>query len=117
MHAYAVSIHKSQGSEFPAVVVPLLLSHYMMLQRNLLYTAVTRAKRLVVPVSAERAITIAVRNDKAKERYSGLAERLRRSAYCMDVRETEDAARFPCPASAWLTEVSHAHRHVITRTR
>jgi exodeoxyribonuclease V alpha subunit len=76
VHAYAVSIHKSQGSEFPAVVVPLLASHYMMLQRNLLYTAVTRAKRLVVLVGTERAIAIAVRNDKAKERYSGLAERL-----------------------------------------
>ncbi|MCX6027973.1 MAG: AAA family ATPase [Chloroflexi bacterium] len=80
VHAYAVSIHKSQGSEFPAVVVPLLASHYMMLQRNLLYTAVTRARRLVVLVGTERAIAIAVRNDKAKERYSGLAERLGRGA-------------------------------------
>jgi exodeoxyribonuclease V alpha subunit len=76
IHAYAVSVHKSQGSEFPAVVVPLLTTHYLMLQRNLLYTAVTRAKRLVVLVGTERAIAIAVRNDKAKERYSGLAERL-----------------------------------------
>jgi exodeoxyribonuclease V alpha subunit len=74
--AYAVSVHKAQGSEFPAVVVPLLTSHYMMLQRNLLYTAVTRARKLVVLVGTERAIAIAVRNDKAKERYSGLAERL-----------------------------------------
>ena len=80
VHAYAVSIHKAQGSEFPAVVVPLLASHYMMLQRNLLYTAVTRARRLVVLVGAERAIAIAVRNDKARERYSGLAERLGRGA-------------------------------------
>jgi len=77
VHAYAVSVHKAQGSEFPAVVIPLLTTHYMMLQRNLLYTAVTRAQRLVVLVGAPRAINIAVRNDRAHERYSGLTERLR----------------------------------------
>ncbi len=77
IHAYAVSVHKAQGSEFPAVVIPLLTAHYMMLQRNLLYTAVTRAQRLVVLVGAPRAINIAVRNNRAHERYSGLAERLR----------------------------------------
>ncbi|HEX9117763.1 MAG TPA: AAA family ATPase [Anaerolineae bacterium] len=76
VHAYAVSIHKSQGSEFPAVVIPLLTTHYMMLQRNLLYTGVTRAQRLVVLVGSPRAIGIAVRNNRAQERYSGLAERL-----------------------------------------
>ena len=78
VHAYAISVHKSQGSEFPAVVVPLLPTHYMMLQRNLLYTAVTRAQRLVVLVGSPRAISIAVHNNRAKERYSGLAERLQR---------------------------------------
>ena len=76
VHAYAISIHKSQGSEFPAVVIPLLTTHYMMLQRNLLYTAVTRAQKLVVLVGSPRAIGIAVKADRAKERYSGLAERL-----------------------------------------
>ena len=76
VHAYAISIHKAQGSEFPAVVIPLLTSHYMMLQRNLLYTAVTRAQRLVVLVGSPRAISIAVRTDRADERFSGLAERL-----------------------------------------
>jgi exodeoxyribonuclease V alpha subunit len=76
-HAYAVSIHKAQGSEFPAVVIPLLTSHYMMLQRNLLYTGVTRAQRLVVLVGSPRAIGMAVRSDRAHERYSGLARRLR----------------------------------------
>jgi len=76
VHAYAASIHKAQGSEFPAVVIPLLTTHYMMLQRNLLYTAVTRAQRLVVLVGSPRAIAIAVRNDAARERYSGLAGRL-----------------------------------------
>ena len=59
VHAYAISVHKSQGSEFPAVVIPLLTSHYMLLQRNLLYTAVTRAKRLVVLVGQLRAIGMA----------------------------------------------------------
>jgi exodeoxyribonuclease V alpha subunit len=77
VHAYAVSVHKAQGSEFPAVVIPLLTTHYMMLQRNLLYTAVTRAQKLVVLVGSSRAISIAVGNNRAKERYSGLAERLR----------------------------------------
>jgi exodeoxyribonuclease V alpha subunit len=77
VHAYAVSVHKAQGSEFPAVVIPLLTTHYMMLQRNLLYTAVTRAQKLVVLVGSPRAIGIAVGNNRAKERYSGLAERLR----------------------------------------
>lgn len=76
VHAYAISIHKAQGSEFPAIVVPLLTTHYMMLQRNLLYTAVTRAQKLVVLVGSPRAIGIAVKADRAKERFSGLAERL-----------------------------------------
>ena len=76
VHAYAVSIHKAQGSEFPAVVIPLLTTHYVMLQRNLLYTAVTRAQRLVVLVGTPRAIGIAVTSNRVQERYSGLAERL-----------------------------------------
>jgi len=76
VHAYAVSIHKSQGSEFPAVVAPVLTTHYMMLQRNLLYTAVTRARRLVVLVGQPRAISLAVRNGKVAARYTGLAPRL-----------------------------------------
>ncbi len=79
VHAYAVSVHKSQGSEFPAVVIPVLTSHYILLQRNLLYTAVTRAKRLVVLVGQPRAIGIAVGNDEVAQRYSGLTERLRRA--------------------------------------
>lgn len=76
-HAYAVSVHKAQGSEFPVVVIPVLTTHYMMLQRNLLYTAVTRARRLVVLVGQPKAIGIAVRNNRVAERYTGLAERLR----------------------------------------
>ncbi len=75
-HAYAVSVHKAQGSEYPAVVLPLLTQHYMMLQRNLLYTAVTRARRLVVVVGMPRAIAIAVNNNRIAERYTGLAARL-----------------------------------------
>jgi exodeoxyribonuclease V alpha subunit len=77
MHAYAISVHKAQGSEYPAVVLPLLTQHYMMLQRNLLYTAVTRARRLVVLVGMPRAIAIAVNNNKIADRYTGLAARLR----------------------------------------
>ena len=76
VHAYAVSVHKSQGSEFGAVVIPMLTTHYMMLQRNLLYTAVTRARQLAVLVGQPKAISIAVRNGKVAERYTGLTERL-----------------------------------------
>jgi exodeoxyribonuclease V alpha subunit len=77
IHAYAVSIHKSQGSEYPAVVIPIATQHYMMLQRSLLYTAVTRGKRLVVLVGSKRAVGLAVRNATARQRYTWLAERLR----------------------------------------
>lgn len=76
-HAFAISVHKSQGSEYPAVVIPMLTAHYIMLQRNLLYTAVTRAERLVVLVGMRQAIRIAVRNNKIAKRYSGLAARLK----------------------------------------
>jgi exodeoxyribonuclease V alpha subunit len=75
-HAFAVSIHKSQGSEFRAVVVPLLTQHYMMLQRNLLYTGITRARQLCVLVGTRKAINIAVRNARVAARWSGLAARL-----------------------------------------
>jgi exodeoxyribonuclease V alpha subunit len=75
-HAYAMSVHKSQGSEYRAVIIPLLTQHYMMLQRNLLYTAITRARSLVVLVGTKRAIAIAVKNDKVAQRNSGLVKRL-----------------------------------------
>jgi len=76
-HAYAVSIHRSQGSEYPCVVVPLVMGAWLMLQRNLLYTAVTRAKRIVVLVGSRRALARAVRTQGAGRRYTGLTERLR----------------------------------------
>ncbi len=76
VHAFAVSIHKAQGSEFPAVIVPMLTQHYMMLQRNLLYTAITRARQLVVLVGDRRAIAIAVHNNQIVRRNTGLAARL-----------------------------------------
>ncbi|MGW6392124.1 SF1B family DNA helicase RecD2 [Streptomyces sp. NPDC055103] len=76
-HAYAVTIHRSQGSEYPAVVIPVTMSAWMMLQRNLLYTAVTRAKKLVVLVGSRRAIAQAVRTVSAGRRFTGLAHRLR----------------------------------------
>jgi exodeoxyribonuclease V alpha subunit len=74
--AYAVSVHKSQGSEFPAVVIPLVTQHYMMLQRNLLYTAMTRARSLCVLVGSRKAIAIAVHNDRVTRRYTALGWRL-----------------------------------------
>ena len=75
--AYAATIHKSQGSEYPAVVIPVLTQHYAMLQRNLLYTGVTRGKRLVVLVGQKKAVAIAVRNVSGRRRWSKLAEWLR----------------------------------------
>lgn len=75
--AYAITIHKSQGSEFPAVVIPLASQHYMMLQRNLLYTAITRGKRLVIIVGDKRSLEMAVRNKESGRRWTGLRERLR----------------------------------------
>ncbi|MGW4799873.1 ATP-dependent RecD-like DNA helicase [Nonomuraea sp. MG754425] len=77
-HAYAVSIHRSQGSEYPAVVIPLATSAWMMLQRNLLYTAITRAKKLVVIVGSRRALAQAVRTRGAGRRHTGLTHRLTR---------------------------------------
>ena len=74
--AYAITIHKSQGSEFPAVVLPLALQHYLLLQRNLLYTGVTRGRRLVVLVGQRKAVAIAVRNQPTQRRHSGLLPRL-----------------------------------------
>jgi len=76
VQAYAISVHKSQGSEFPVVVVPVLTAHYLMLQRNLLYTAITRARQLCVLVGSRRAIGIAVNNNRVAQRYSALAWRL-----------------------------------------
>jgi len=75
--AYAVSVHKSQGSEYRAVVLPLTTQHYLMLQRNLLYTAITRARELVVMVGTKKALGIAVRNGRTAERHTALAARLR----------------------------------------
>jgi exodeoxyribonuclease V alpha subunit len=75
--AYAVTIHKSQGSEFPAVGIPLATQHYMLLQRNLIYTGITRGKKLVVLIGQKKALGIAVRNDRPQRRHSGLLASLR----------------------------------------
>jgi exodeoxyribonuclease V alpha subunit len=75
--AYAISVHKSQGSEYPAVIVPMSTQHYLLLQRNLLYTAITRAKKLVVLIGTKKALAIAIRNNKPQLRCTYLAQRLR----------------------------------------
>jgi exodeoxyribonuclease V alpha subunit len=77
--AYAISVHKSQGSEYPAVVIPILGQHYILLQRNLIYTAVTRGKSLVVMVGSKKALAMGIKNDRIMERYTRLAERLKRT--------------------------------------
>jgi exodeoxyribonuclease V alpha subunit len=75
--AYAISVHKSQGSEYPAVIVPLVTQHYIMLQRNLLYTAMTRGKKLVILIGTKKALHIALNNDKPQRRLSNLTARLK----------------------------------------
>jgi exodeoxyribonuclease V alpha subunit len=75
--AYAISVHKAQGSEYPAIIMPVVTQHYMLLQRNLLYTAVTRARKLVVLIGTRKALAIAVKNDKVQKRYTRLADRIR----------------------------------------
>ena len=77
IHAFAISVHKSQGSEYPCVVIPVVVQHYMMLQRNLLYTAVTRAKKLAILVGTRRAIQIAVRTNPTANRHTALDWRLK----------------------------------------
>jgi exodeoxyribonuclease V alpha subunit len=74
--SYAMTIHKSQGSEYPAVIIPLMTQHYTMLQKNLVYTAITRGKSLVILVGQKKALAIAVKNNKAARRWSMLESRL-----------------------------------------
>jgi exodeoxyribonuclease V alpha subunit len=74
--AYAVSVHKSQGSEYPVVILPVVTQHYMLLQRNLIYTGITRAKKLVILIGTKKALGIAIRNNKPQRRYTLLSERL-----------------------------------------
>ncbi len=81
--AYAISIHKSQGSEYPAVILPLMTQHYMLLQRNVLYTAITRAINLVIIVGTQKALHIALSNDNPQKRLSGLSFRISQNVKCL----------------------------------
>jgi exodeoxyribonuclease V alpha subunit len=74
--AYAISVHKSQGSEYPVVVMPVLVQHYMLLQRNLIYTGVTRGRNLVILVGTKKALAMGIRNDKTRRRHTRLRHRL-----------------------------------------
>ena len=78
--AYAITIHKSQGSEFPVVVIPLAMQQYLLLQRNLIYTGITRGKKLVVLIGQTKALALAVKNNRTARRHSGLLARLQRFA-------------------------------------
>jgi exodeoxyribonuclease V alpha subunit len=82
VHAYAISIHKSQGSEFSAVIIPLFMQHFMMLQRNLIYTAVTRAKKLCIIIGQSRAVAMAIKNNKSVERITFLKQFLTSDLSC-----------------------------------
>ena len=75
--AYAMTIHKSQGSEYPVVIIPLLTQHYAMLQKNLIYTGITRGKKLVILVGQKKALAIALHNKKTQKRCSMLETRLK----------------------------------------
>jgi exodeoxyribonuclease V alpha subunit len=75
--AYAISVHKSQGSEYPVVILPVLTQHYMLLQRNLIYTAITRGRELVVLVGTHKALAIAIKNNRPQKRYTYLHHRIR----------------------------------------
>ena len=91
--AFAITVHRSQGGEYAAVVMPVVMQHFTMLQRHLLYTAVTRATKLVVLVGSRRALQRAVDNAEVSARESGLDARLRRSS----VAEPEGDAQAPPP--------------------
>lgn len=78
--AYATTIHKSQGSEYPAVIIPLMMQHYTMLQRNLVYTAITRGKKLVILVGQKKALAIAIKQKKDQRRWSTLKDKMQRAA-------------------------------------
>ncbi|MBT4512691.1 MAG: ATP-binding domain-containing protein, partial [Chloroflexi bacterium] len=82
--AYAISVHRSQGSQYPAVVMPLMTEHYPMLYRNLLYTAITRAERLVVLVGSPKALAIALQNVEERQRHTSLGQRLQQSPFVKD---------------------------------
>jgi exodeoxyribonuclease V alpha subunit len=75
--AYAISVHKSQGSEYPVVVMPILTQHFMLLQRNLLYTGITRGKKLVILIGTKKALAIAIKNNTPQKRFTMLKERLK----------------------------------------
>ncbi len=88
--AYAISVHKSQGSEYPAVVLPVLTQHYMLLQRNVLYTGVTRGKRLVILVGSPKALAMALKNNKMRFRHTRLAQRLAQGADALNLFDQEN---------------------------
>ncbi len=92
VHAYAVTIHKAQGSEYPVVVMPVLMSHFVMLQRNLIYTGITRAKKILVLVGTRKALAYAVRNVTVTRRNTMLKERLAKELPASSIARTEKAA-------------------------
>jgi exodeoxyribonuclease V alpha subunit len=94
-HGYCVTVHKSQGSEYPAVVLPLHTSHFLMLSRNLLYTALTRARKTAVLIGSARAIGIAMNSTEALVRYTGLVESLQQSLH----QSPHHSPALPAPAA------------------
>jgi exodeoxyribonuclease V alpha subunit len=85
--AYAISVHKSQGNEYAAVIMPVMTQHFILLQRNLIYTAITRARNLLVLVGTKKALAIGIKNNKPQRRYSFLKERLKENPVLSDSTE------------------------------
>ncbi len=106
-HAYAISVHKAQGAEFPAVVIPLVTSHAVLLSRTLLYTALTRARRLVVLVGQKKALFLAVRDWRRTERHTALGELLT-GALRFDWRRARGREEEAPDLWAGLTELTEA---------
>ena len=100
VHAYATSIHKSQGSEYPAVVIVVANQHYVLLERNLLYTAITRGKRLVCVVGSRFAVKKAIETTTTRQRHTALADRLRTQGALPPLASVPQDARAPLPSSA-----------------
>ena len=107
--AYAATVHKSQGSEYPAVVMPLATQHYPMLERNLLYTGVTRGKSLVVLIGQEKALRIAIRTIRSLKRLTNLSARLRQAEKPPGKLE----ALLPEPRRSWPHETGSSSLLVI----
>jgi exodeoxyribonuclease V alpha subunit len=109
--AYATTIHKSQGSEYPIVVMPVLMNHYVMLQRNLIYTGITRAKKICVLIGTTKALAYAIRNMSVLKRNTKLKERLNPSLAAKTDKPVIAPKVIPYPEAPWSIAAEDAVRY------